>query len=855
MKKLLLLDGNSMLFRAYYATMYRHSMQTSNGIPTNAVYGFIMMLQKALDTIQPDALLVAWDADSQTFRKQEYEPYKGTRKPLDDELKVQFPIVREFLDAAGIKRYEIHGYEADDIIGSMAKQCQKSADTTILTSDRDLLQLIDASTKVLLMQKGITEMKLVDNENFPEMYDGLSPIQIIDLKGLMGDTADNIPGVKGVGEKTAIRLLKAHPSVEEVYAHMDEVKGKLKEKLENDKDNAFLSKHLATIYRDMDLPFALESCDFHGFDDTVNDFYAKYEMHSFAQTIKVETKKEVSYKKINSWSIQSSFLLPICSPDPYMSQELYGFIGLQDNIVYYISKADALHDLAFQTNLIDDAYMTWDAKMMMHLLSRNGFKPCLFKEDFHVASFLLHSQATNEDAVLEAMHIHLPESIHDLSKKNKEKNNEERSLAVMSTLILALEQKYKQIWKQLKNEELFDLYETIEKPLIPILFQMEKEGIHIDRKILSDMGVSISEKMDQISTAIYTLAGKEFNINSPKQLATVLYDDLGLKHPGKKRSTSADVLEKIKDQHEIVPKLLEYRKVAKIKSTYIDGLQKHIQMDEKIHTTFNQTMTQTGRLSSSEPNLQNISVRDDQGKEIRKAFTAPKGTFLLSADYSQIELRMLAHMAQEPHMIEAFKEDQDIHTRTATLIFDCKPEEVTPDRRRMAKTVNFGIVYGQTDYGLSQQLNITRVEAREFMNAYFSNYSHIHQYMNGLIDFCKEHGYVETMFHRRRSIPEINDKNFMTREFGKRAAMNAPIQGSAADLIKIAMIKVDQAMKKAHVQSTMLLQIHDELIFEVPEDELEKMKKLVKETMEHALELSVPLKASLAYGPTWYEAK
>ena len=405
MKKLLLLDGNSMLFRAYYATMYRHSMQTSNGIPTNAVYGFIMMLQKALDTIQPDALLVAWDADSQTFRKQEYEPYKGTRKPLDDELKVQFPIVREFLDAAGIKRYEIHGYEADDIIGSMAKQCETNANTTILTSDRDLLQLIDSSTKVLLMQKGITEMKVVDNESFSEMYDGLSPIQIIDLKGLMGDTADNIPGVKGVGEKTAIRLLKAHPSVEEVYTHIDEVKGKLKEKLEKDKENAFLSKHLATIYRDMELPFGLEACDFHGLNEAVNDFYTKYEMHSFTQTKKAETKKEVSCKKIATWNIQSDFLLPICSPDPYVNQELYGFIGLQDNTVYYISKTDACQDLAFQTSLMDDNYMTWDAKMMMHLLSRNGFEPCLFKEDLHVASFLLHSQATNEDAVLEAMHI------------------------------------------------------------------------------------------------------------------------------------------------------------------------------------------------------------------------------------------------------------------------------------------------------------------------------------------------------------------------------------------------------------------------------------------------------------------
>lgn len=855
MKKLLLLDGNSMLFRAYYATMYRNSMKTSNGIPTNAVYGFIMMLQKAIDTIQPDALLVAWDKDSQTFRKQEYEAYKGTRKPLDDELKVQFPIVREFLDAAKIQRYEIHGYEADDIIGSMAKQCKDTADTTILTSDRDLLQLIDSTTEVLLMQKGITEMKVVDMDSFSEMYDGLVPKQIIDLKGLMGDTADNIPGVKGVGEKTAIRLLKAHPSVEEVYAHIDEVKGKLKEKLENDKDNAYLSKHLATIYRDMELPFQLEACQFDGFAPDVYDFYTKYEMHSFMQDKKATAKKEVSIQTIHSWTIESPYLLPIFSPESYMKSELYGFIGLQKDVVYYISKEDALADLTFQTQLVDNAYMTWDAKMMMHLLSRHGFEACLFKEDLHVASFLLHSQATNEDALLEDMHIVLPESFHNLSKQNKEKSDQERSLACMSALLVGLADKQASIFEQLKKENLLDLYETIEKPLIPILYRMEKEGIHIDQNVLDSMGIALGKKVDTISARIFALANKEFNINSPKQLASVLYDDLGLKHTGKKRSTSADVLEKMKDQHEIIADLLEYRKLAKLKSTYIDGLKKHIQSDEKIHTTFNQTMTQTGRLSSSEPNLQNISIRDEHGKEIRKAFIAPEGTVLLSADYSQIELRILADMAKEPHMIEAFKEDQDIHTRTATLIFNCTPEEVDDKRRRTAKTVNFGIVYGQTDYGLSQQLDITRTEAKEFMNAYFSNYSHIHQYMNGLIDFCKEHGYVETMFHRRREIPEINDKNFMTREFGKRAAMNAPIQGSAADLIKIAMIKVDAAMKEAQVQSKMLLQIHDELIFLVPESELETMKQLVKDTMEHALELSVPLKASLAYGPTWYEAK
>lgn len=857
MQKLLLLDGNSMLFRAYYATLYGKSMTTSNGIPTNAIYGFVMMLNKAIEIIGPDAILVAWDADSQTFRKEEYPAYKGTRKPLDEELIVQFPIVREFLDAAGIQRYEIHGYEADDIIGTMSKMSPDNYQTTILTSDRDLLQLIDPTCKVLLMKKGITEMEMMDVEAFKEKYNGLMPQQIIDMKGLMGDSSDNIPGVAGVGEKTAMKLLLAHPSVEEVYEHIDEQKGKLKEKLIKDKDNAFLSKHLATIYREVPIPFGIEDCAFTGYDEKLNDFFMKYEMRSMLK--KSEKKKEdYEFKEIENWEIESSILLPVCSNEPYLSQKLYGFMGVEGKTVYYISKENAQMDLSFQTMLSQsNTYSTWDIKEMMHLLNRNGFSECIFKEDLHIASFLLHSQATNNDALMEALEIELPESFHDLTKKTKEEpaNSLNRLLAFTQSLIVQLKEKEESILENLKKENLMDLYEQIEKPLIPILFKMEKEGIHIDEGILDSIAETIDSEMNELTKKIHEFAGKEFNINSPKQLAEVLFDDLQLKKPGKKRSTSADVLEKLRSEHPIIDCLLAYRKYAKIRSTYIDGLKKHIQSDQKIHTSFNQTMTQTGRLSSSEPNLQNISVRDQQGREIRKAFVAPEGMVLLSADYSQIELRMLAHMANETHMIDAFNADEDIHTRTATLIFDCEKEEVTSSQRRTAKTVNFGIVYGQTEFGLASQLNVSRMEAKEFMNAYFSKYANIHGYMNQLIDFCKEHGYVETLFHRRRYIPEINDKNFMTREFGKRAAMNAPIQGSAADLIKIAMIQVDQAMKEANVQSKMLLQIHDELIFLVPEEELEQMIQLVENTMNHAMTLKVPLKASLAYGKTWYEAK
>lgn len=858
MKKLLLLDGNSMLFRAYYATLYTHRMTTSNGIPTNAVYGFVMMLNKAIDIIEPDKILVAWDAGKPTFRHKQFAAYKGTRKPLDEELIVQFPIVREYLDAAGIKRYEQEGYEADDIIGSMAKCCN-DIQTTILTSDRDLLQLIDPSTHVLLMKKGLSEMELMDEQNLFDTY-GITPSQVIDMKGLMGDTADNIPGVQGVGEKTALRLLNQYSTVENVYAHIDEVKGKLKEKLEKDKDNAFMSLELATIYTKMELPFSLNDCEFTGIQEDVNGFYEKYEMRSLVNRTKQAKNEKWPLKEVEHFEmfdIEDLMVLPVCTQQPYLDQQLYGFMIPKDKTIYYISVENALEDTNFKKILETKEISTWDTKEMMHLLDRYGFKWNTFNDDLHIAGFLLNSTATDSDAVLEALHITLPESFHDVSKKTKEKPafSLNREQALCHSLTQQLYEKKGEILQSLKEENVLSLYREIEMPLTRVLFSMEQEGISIQESFLDEYGALLNEKLETLAQQIYSHAGMIFNINSPKQLANVLFDELNLSSGGKKRSTSADVLEKLRGKHPIVDDILEYRKISKVSSTYIDGLKKHIRSDQKIHTSFNQTMTQTGRLSSSEPNLQNISIRDELGKEIRKAFVAQEGYHLLSADYSQIELRMLAHMANEDHMIKAFNEGLDIHTKTATLIFNCSPEEVDEYKRRIAKTVNFGIVYGQTEFGLSSQLNITRKEAGEFMKMYFESYPKIHEYMNQLIDFCKENGYVETLFHRRREIPEINDKNFMTREFGKRAAMNAPIQGSAADLIKIAMLKMDQALKDANVNSKMLLQIHDELIFLVPDEELDLMQKLVKETMESAMELKVPLKASISVGKSWYEAK
>lgn len=851
MKKLLLVDGNSMLFRTYYATKYGRQMSTSQGIPTNAVFGFIHLLKKAISQIQPDAMLVAWDAGKPTFRHEQYAEYKGTRKELDEELIIQMPIVREFLDEAHITRYEQEGYEADDIIGSMASQTP-DMDTYILTSDRDMLQLIDPTTKVLLMKKGLTELDVVDEKELDARY-GLKPAQIIDLKGLMGDASDNIPGVKGVGEKTALKLLKDYDTVEGVYDHLDEVKGKMKEKLALGKESAFLSKELATIYRQMHLPFDLDDLKLDPRKPA--DFYRKYEMRSLLEeegAAKPQTRKPVrTIDHLEPEQIQSLDLMILAADDaPFMEQTLFGFLFPTEKEVLWLPADQARTDPSF---LHARPWQTWDAKSAMHLLDRHSFDVIEFSQDLHLAAFLLYSQATTQDTLVEAMQIRLPESFKDLAMKSKGGFTLERALPVYAALADQLQDKKEAVFAQLKQENMETLYETVERPLVPILYAMEKTGIETDRQRMHQLEQDYQHIMDELSARIFEIAGHSFNIDSPKQLGTVLFDELGLK-TGKKRSTAAEILEKLRDANPIVDLILEYRKYSKLMNTYILGLQRYI-IDGRIHTTFNQTMTQTGRLSSSDPNLQNISVRDEEGKEIRKVFVAGEGNVLISADYSQIELRMLAHMADEQVMLQAFRDDVDIHTRTATELFGVPADQVTDHMRRVAKTVNFGIVYGQTDFGLSQTLGITRREAKDFMNMYFAMYPNIHRYTSAIVESCEEKGYVETLMHRRRMIPEIKDKNFMTREFGKRAAMNAPIQGSAADLIKLAMIAVQKKMDEEHVKSRLLLQIHDELILEVPEDEKDRMIALVKDTMEHAMDLHVPLKASVSWGRTWYEAK
>ena len=861
MKSLLLIDGNSMLFRAYYATLYGRMMKTSNGVPTNAVYGFITMIQKAFDMIQPDMVLIAWDSGKPTFRHETFKEYKGTRKKLDQELIVQFPIAREFLDAYGLTRYECDGIEADDIIGSFAKQ-HPELQIHILSSDRDLLQLIDPTTDVYLMKKGISEMEVMDEAKLDETM-GIVPSQIIDLKALMGDTADNIPGVKGIGEKTALKLLGQYHTVDAVYDHIDEIKGKLKEKLETDKEQAFLSKFLATIKTDEPIPVAVEDLELREPSDALHDFFVKYEMNTFAKNTRKAEEVEVK----GSYDVVSRVSASLCVNDcvvyadydneNYYDAQLYGFALSCANKSEYITLEDARKDevfLAFMKG--DQRKVVYDAKNFYHACHKNNIEVQNVSFDIMIATFLIDGTISDYDKLAEKYHFDVTMSKDDVyGKKGKPKFVEfEMQSDYAMKQAAQLETIVKELKEKLEEYQMTSLFETIEMPLTLVLSAMEREGVCCDIDTLNEIAHETEVKIQELSKQIYEMAGMEFNINSPKQLATVLYDELGLK-AGKKRSTAADVLEKLVHVHPIIPLLLEQRKYQKIYSTYAVGLAKHILADGKIHTIFNQVQTQTGRLSSSEPNLQNISVRNEEGKEIRKAFVASKDHVLLSADYSQIELRMLAHMANEEQMIDAFNHGIDIHTKTAMQIFDVEHDDVDANMRRSAKTVNFGIVYGQSDFGLSEQLDITRKQAHAFIEKYFESYPKIKTFMDSTIAFCEEHGYVSTLYNRRRYIKEINDKNYMMREFGKRAAMNAPIQGSAADLIKMAMIEVYKRMQQEKMKSKMILQIHDELIFDVCEDELDKMMRIVKEGMETVVKLKVPLIADACLGKTWYDAK
>lgn len=872
MKKLMLVDGNSMLFRAYYATAYGHQMTTSHGIPSNAVYGFAMMMQKALETVSPDMVLVAFDAGKHTFRHDLYPQYKGTRKPAPDDLVPQFAMVRDYLDGFHIRWTEQKDIEADDLIGTLSASAGQYH-TVILSSDHDLLQLIDSSTDVLLMKKGITDMETVTEQKLKEEM-GIVPSQIIDMKGLMGDTSDNIPGIPGVGEKTALKLLAQYPTVEDVLANADQIKGVLGTKIRDNSDSALLSKKLATIRRDVKLDFTADDCAFKPDYKDLIRFFESVDMNTLMKRYQGMLNEETEMPQTEPEADQTAekqqvhicpkeMLQKDCAvvieqtDDSYMTASIYGIALYDGEKSIYLSAEDAKNDEDLIHYLKDSTHMHigYDIKRMMHMSEKLGMD-ISWQMDAMICASLVDSSLNSTDSIISRFELDSSIRYEDVYGRGNRLSLIDPEMLMKHACMQAENAMhlYQKTIGTIREWKMQDLLVNIEIPLSSVLYKMEKQGIITDITILERISRQTMQKIQEAQTEIFALTGHPFNINSPKQLAQVLYDELQLPS-GKKRSTAADVLEKLDGIHPIISHLLKFRKYQKLYSTYAEGLKKYIAEDGRIHTIYNQCATSTGRLSSSEPNLQNISVRDEEGKEIRKAFLPDEGCVLISSDYSQIELRMLAHMADEQGLIEAFREGMDIHTKTAMDIFSVEKDEVTSLMRRQAKTVNFGIVYGISDFGLAEQLHISRAQAHEFIETYYIKYPRIRSYMNSIVEFCEKNGYVTTVLGRRREIPQIHDKNHMIREFGKRAAMNAPIQGSAADLIKIAMIHIDEAMQKAKVRSKMILQVHDELIFDVPKEEIDTMKALIQDGMEHAMELKVPLKAETEVGSDWYEAK
>ena len=857
--KLLLIDGNSVLFRAFYATSYGNIMKTSKGVYTNAIYAFANMLNKAIKTIRPDYCAVAFDKGKHTFRHDIAPDYKAGRKETPEELIMQFPLVRDMLKAYNIPYLEYDTIEADDIIGSLAKKYDM--ETCILSSDRDMLQLIDDTTSVYVMRKGMSDIAKMDETALKDEY-GLKPYQIIDYKGLAGDKSDNIKGVEGVGDKTAVKLLNDYDTCEGIYDHINEIKGKLQEKLIRDKDSCFLSKQLATIKTDVEIDKKLEDLKLDIDVEGRNNFFEQYEMYSLIRKDDYLSEKKKAaasiVKTISDELLNDSLIYFVSDEFSYYERNIYGACFAKGDKCEYIDLADLKNDVKALSYLADDKRKTvFDLKALKHAMKYNGINLSdKGIDDIYLMCFL--SNNYNADLASIIMNfgfgaIEEGKLIFGTVKKPLEPTNEVLS-AYASTIAMALSKIKDTVRKELKEKEMISLYEDIELPLIDVLFEMEEEGVYCDEKELDEIAEATRKKITLYEEKIYHYAGHEFNISSPKQLAEVLYGEMELPDL-KKGSTNAEVLIKLAEYHPIISDILEYRKYTKLYSTYAEGLKKYIRPDGKIHTIFSQMITQTGRLSSYDPNLQNISVRDDEGREIRKAFKAKKGHYFLSCDYSQVELRVLCSLANEPKMIKAFNNGIDIHTKTAMDIFGLTPEEVTPIARRNAKAINFGVVYGISDFGLSNQTNLTVKEAKKFIEDYFVTYPNIKRYLDTQVEFCKDNGYVKTMMNRRRYINEINDRNYMVREFGKRAAMNATIQGSAADLIKIAMVKAADVLKKEKMESKLILQVHDELIFDVPENEIEIMKVMIPKLMSEAYKLKTRLDSSLAIGKDWYEAK
>ena len=870
MKELVMIDGNSLLYRAYYATAAMGNMMVNkDGIPTNAVYGFANMLENILKG-NPEYLMVAFDYGKKTFRNDLFEVYKGTRSATPDELVCQFSMIREYLTAHGIKYQEIEGYEGDDIIGTVSTLASKKRfKVSIVTSDKDMLQLVDDNISVYLTKKGVAELEKITPQKFKETY-GLIPDQMRDLKGLMGDKADNIPGIPGVGEKTALKLLKQYHTVENLSEHLDELKGKMGEKIRENIDQGILSKRIATIIKDVPIEVDLEEYRYTGHDyNELADFYRRYSMNSLLKRMSlnnedIKPQKEVDIKIVESLPIikrDSSLVVGVYDTN-YHRSLIIGFAIYNDSEAYYISLENAINCNNFKAFIEDETIEKYgyDIKKCINSSKWHGLEIRNYVFDLQLASYILNPSLKDEiRSVCEYYEYYDVLYDEEVYGKGAKKNIPEvdiiaNHLVKQAKAIFILKDK---AIDRLQHENQFELYKDVEMPVAKILAKMEYQGAKIDKEVLKQLENQFGQEISILEKEIHQLAHKEFNIASPKQLGEVLFEDLALPFAKKTKtgySTSVDILNKLQDIHPIINKVLKYRMLSKLYSTYIIGLQEQVFVDGKIHTIYNQALTQTGRLSSTDPNLQNIPVKTPEGKLIRKAFI-PEYDYLVSFDYSQIDLRVLAHLAKVKSLIKAFNEDKDIHRHTASEIFGVSEQQVDSTMRRNAKAVNFGIIYGMSDFGLAEQVGVSVAEAREFIRRYFENYPEIKDYMDNNIEFCKKNGYVTTMLNRKRFIREINEKNYMRQEFGKRLAMNSPIQGSAADIIKVAMIKVDELLKKHHLKSKMILQVHDELILDVYKEELDEVMEIVAKGMTTAVKMDVELKSEGNYAVNWYELK
>ncbi|MGW6381459.1 DNA polymerase I [Peribacillus butanolivorans] len=872
-KKLVLIDGNSIAYRAFFALPL---LNNDKGVHTNSVYGFTMMLNRILEEEKPTHILVAFDAGKTTFRHETFKEYKGGRQKTPPELSEQFPFIRELLDCFQIKRYELENYEADDIIGTLSLQAERDGfEVKVISGDKDLTQLSSPSTTVSITKKGITEIEEYTPKHIHEKY-GLSPLQIIDLKGLMGDASDNIPGIPGVGEKTALKLLHQFETVENLLRSIDEVSGqKLKEKIEEHKDLALLSKELATITREAPIQVMVNETEYNGMDqERVISFYKELGFSTLLDKLDVSESVPIEQEKIEVHTSEmtaelfadGSALYVEILEDNYHHADILGIAVSNENGHFYFHGETALTSDIFKSWAEDEKKKktVFDAKRTVVALRHRGVEIKGIDFDVFLASYIL-DPAESVDEVSEITKtqgtIRLETDDVFYGKGAKRKVPEESELrdhiARKAKAIFSLKEP---MVEKLQEFEQYHLLTELELPLSIILANMEWQGVKVDIGRLKNMGQELAIRLKTIEGRVFDLAGEAFNINSPKQLGVILFEKLELPVLKKTKtgySTSADVLEKLESQHNIVKEILLYRQLGKLQSTYIEGLLKVVnRKTDKVHTRFNQALTQTGRLSSTDPNLQNIPIRLEEGRKIRQAFIpSEKDWIVFAADYSQIELRVLAHIANDSGLVEAFQAGMDIHTKTAMDVFHVSAEEVTSNMRRQAKAVNFGIVYGISDYGLSQSLGITRKEAGEFIEKYLRSFPGVQEYMEESIHEARQKGYSTTLLQRRRYIPEITSRNFNIRSFAERTAMNTPIQGSAADIIKLAMINMNKRLKKEGLKTRMLLQVHDELIFETPPEELEILKKIVPEEMENAIELNVPLKVDYAYGPTWFDAK